>query len=249
MTNSIKLLLAIAAIASVGLAQPEPSKPLSFEAASVKPLKDPVGPKHFTVLPNRLDVKNMNLKFLIEDAYDIPDFQLSAQDIAISRHFDVLATTGTPVSRADMRVMLQNLLTERFHLATHWESRTEAIYRLVALPGRPKMKLAAEGYARPNSPTVDGGAVQLNGPMSMRQLAERLTSFAGKPVLDATGVEGYFIIKLTIASTDIIASDTPTNAPLLANALQEQLGLKLVSAKEAVKILVVDHADAVPTEN
>jgi uncharacterized protein (TIGR03435 family) len=100
----------------------------------------------------------------------------------------------------------------------------------------------------PNSPTVDGGAFQLNGPMSMRQLAERLTSFAGKPVLDATGVEGYFVIKLTFASTDI-DSDTPTNAPLLANALQEQLGLKLVSVKEPVKILVVDHADAAPTPN
>ena len=110
------------------------------------------------------------------------------------------------------------------------------------------MKLAAEGYAVPNSPTLDGGAFQLNGPMSMRQLAERLTSFAGKPVLDATGAEGYFVIKLTFASTDI-DSDTPTNAPLLANALQEQLGLKLVSVKEPVKILVVDHADAVPTPN
>ena len=249
MTNSIKLLFATAAIAAVGAAQPPPAPPLSFEAASVKPLKGPVGPMHFTVLPNRLDVKNMNLKFLIEDAYDIPDFQLSAPDIAINRHFDIIATTGAPVSRADMRVMLQNLLTERFHLATHWELRTEAIYRLVALPGRPKMKLAAEGYAMPNSPMVDGGAVQLNGPMSMRQLAQRLTSFAGKPVLDATGIEGYFVIKLTFASTDIIASDTPTNAPLLAAAVQGQLGLKLLSVREPVRILVVDHADAVPTAN
>jgi len=77
----------------------------------------------------------------------------------------------------------------------------------------------------------------------------RLTPWAGKPVLDATGIEGYFIIKLTFAATGIDASDASTNAPLLANALSEQLGLKLLSVREPVRILVVDHADAVPTAN
>ncbi len=249
MTNSIKLVVAAAGIVSVGAAQPPPAPPLAFEAASVKPLKSSEGPFHFNVLPNRLDVKNMNLRYLIEDAYDLPDFQLSAPDLTTNLHFDIIATTGAPASRADMRIMLQSLLIERFHLSTHWESRTEAIYRLMALPSGPKMKVAAEGYAGANSPTVDAGAVQLTGPMSMRQLAQRLTPWTGKPVLDATGIEGYFIIKLTFAATGIDASDTSTNAPLLASALPEQLGLRLLPVREPVKILVVDHADAVPTSN
>ena len=42
--------------------------------------------------------------------------------------------------------MLQRLLIERFHLATHWETRTEPVYRLVVLPGGPKMAVADEGY-------------------------------------------------------------------------------------------------------
>jgi uncharacterized protein (TIGR03435 family) len=37
--------------------------------------------------------------------------------------------------------------------------------------------------------------------------------------------------------------------PLLTKAVEEQLGLKLVSGKEAIKVLIVDHADAVPVAN
>jgi len=223
--------------------------PTSFEAASIKPLKNAEGPFHFTVLPNRLDVKNMSLGYLILQAYDLPDFKLSAPDSVFDHHFDIIATSGAPVSGPEMRIMLQNLLRERFHLATHWEDRTESVFRLVALPSGPRMKKVDQGYALPNSPLRDGNTMQLNGPMSMRQLAERLTRFAGKPVLDETKLEGYFIIALSFAPDDVDASKEGVIPPLFPKAIEEQLGLKLVAATEAVKIMVVDHADTAPVEN
>ena len=90
------------------------------------------------------------------------------------------ATSGAPVSKADMRVMLRNLLIERFHLATHWEEKTQAIFHLTVLSGGPKMKTADAGFAVPNSPMRDGNTMQLKGPMSMPQLAERLSAQAGR---------------------------------------------------------------------
>jgi uncharacterized protein (TIGR03435 family) len=133
-----------------------------------------------------------------------------------------------------MLVMLQNLLRERFHLATHWETRSEAAYRLVVLAGGPKMKTSEVGYAAPNSPLRDGSSMQLNGPMSMRQLSERLTGFLHKPVIDATGLDGYFTIALTFAPDDFDATkDASLPMPILPKAIEEQLGLKLVSGKEA----------------
>jgi uncharacterized protein (TIGR03435 family) len=45
------------------------------------------------------------------------------------------------------------------------------------------------------------------------------------------------------------AKDIGAPAPVLTKAVEEQLGLKLVPAREAVKILIVDHADAEPVEN
>jgi len=222
----------------------------AFEAASIRALKSSEGTFHFNVFPNRLDVKDMNLRFLIEEAYDLPDFQLSGPDSLGSRHFDIAATTGAPVSRAEMRILLRNLLIERFHLATHRDTRTESLYRLEALPGGPTMKASDVGYASPNSPTAGEDYFQLTGPMSLRQLAERLTRFAGKPVLDTTGIEGYFTVVLKFAREGLDATaGTLSTAPPLNEALQKQLGLKLVPAKEPVEILVVDHVDDVPVEN
>ena len=222
----------------------------SFDAASLTPLQSSVGPLHFTFLPNRLDVKNLSLGYLIERAYDVPDFALSGPEAVLRHHFDLLATSGAPASHAEMLVMLQNLLRERFHLATHWETRSEAAYRLVVLAGGPKMKTSEVGYAAPNSPLRDGSSMQLNGPMSMRQFSERLTGFLHKPVIDATGLDGYFTIALTFAPDDFDATkDASLPMPILPKAIEEQLGLKLVSGKEAIRCLIVDHADAVPTQN
>src|SRR5580698_6030420 len=148
--------------------------PAAFEAASVKALKDPFGPNHFTVLPNRLDVKNLSLGYLIQQAYDLPAFQISGPGEVLRHTYDVMATSGAPVSKAEMRVMLQNLPCERFHLATHWEEKTESVFRLVVLPGGLKMKKVDFGFPMANSPLLDGNSVQLNGPMSMRQLVERM---------------------------------------------------------------------------
>ncbi len=222
----------------------------SFDAASIRPLPSPDGPAHFNVYPNRLDVKNMNLRVLIEDAYALPDFELSGLESARSTHYDIAATTAAPVSRDQMRELLANLLAERFHLKTHWDPRIEPVFRLEKLPGALKMKASDVGYPLPNSPFRDGETIRLMGPMSMHQLADSLNRYAGKPVIDATNLEGYFTIALTFASEEINpGGNGGGTAPFLKNAIQEQLGLKLTPVQEQIKILVVDHADDKPTEN
>jgi uncharacterized protein (TIGR03435 family) len=125
---------------------------LSFEAASVKVSKTFDGvAMRFSVEPNRIDIQHMDLKFLIMQAYDLRDDQVTGPDSLFDRAYDIAATTSAPVSRATMRILLRNLLMERFHLTTHWQTRTSAIYRLVALPQGPKMKMS--------DPTVDKRAM------------------------------------------------------------------------------------------
>jgi len=225
-------------------------KPPSFDAASIRLRPVPDGPFHYNIYPNRLDALNLTLRFLICDAFDIPDFQLAGLDTSHPpHHLDLAATTSTSVSRSDMRLMLQNLLIERFHLATHWDTKMESVLRLEVMPGGPKMQTLEAGYPSPNSPMSDKGALHFTGPMSIRQLSESLTRFSGNPVLDATSLEGYFKIDLTFAPETPDPSAELSSAPLLVDAVREQLGLKLTPAKEAIKILVVDHADDVPVEN
>ena len=85
--------------------------------------------------------------------------------------------------------------------------------------------------------------------MPMPQLAERLSAQAGRPVLDATGLDGYFNIDLKFAPDDFDASKKGVIPALLPKALEEQLGLKLVPVREAIETLVVEHADSTLVEN
>jgi uncharacterized protein (TIGR03435 family) len=79
----------------------------------------------------------------------------------------------------------------------------------------------------------------------MKTLASILERPAGHPVVDKTGIAGNFEIKLRYAPPN----DSKSDLPDFFTALQEQLGLKLEPQKVPVEMLVIDHADKIPTEN
>ena len=74
----------------------------------------------------------------------------------------------------------------------------------------------------------------------MRQLAERIEGQMAVPVLDETGLTGQYDFKLNFALDD--------SGPSMTMAVQDQLGLKLESAKGPVRTLVIEHAEK-PTAN
>ena len=71
------------------------------------------------------------------------------------------------------------------------------------------------------------------------------------PVLDKTGLDGGYTYVLTFMplSAQAVVSASDSAPPDLFAAVQQQLGLKLEPAKGLVEILVVDHAERVPSEN
>jgi uncharacterized protein (TIGR03435 family) len=75
-----------------------------------------------------------------------------------------------------------------------------------------------------------------------------------RPVVDRTGLKGFYDFTLTFVP-DASGRIGPNGEPLasfegsnLAQALREQLGLKLENAKSSVQILIIDHAEK-PSEN
>lgn len=81
----------------------------------------------------------------------------------------------------------------------------------------------------------------------MEILANNLSGIMGRPVRDATGIDGLYDIDLNYA-TDV-QTEEPATYPDITAALEEQLGLRLQSEKAMFDIIVVDAANKVPVEN
>jgi uncharacterized protein (TIGR03435 family) len=75
----------------------------------------------------------------------------------------------------------------------------------------------------------------------MEALAAGLMRQADRPVVNMTGLAGNYEFTLTWTPDE-------TSAPLF-QALKQQLGLKLESRRLPINILVIDHANKIPTEN
>lgn len=145
--------------------------PLVFEAASVKPSPGPPnallsmrgGPG--TPDPGRLDYRNAALKLVIQIAYDVEPDQVSGPAWLSSARFDIQATLPQGATKQQFREMLQNLLTERFHLAFHREKKDFSVYELQIAKSGPKLRRPEpnDDAAPSSSGGRGGGAVDKEG--------------------------------------------------------------------------------------
>ena len=172
--------------------------------------------------------------------------------------------TGSRSEDDDARLMLKNLLIERFQMKTHVENRLQDAYTLVAR--KPKMARAEPGR-RPGC----GNAKNLaHDPRDANPLVSRVIScqnvtmaqFAAllhpialdyivdQEVEDATGLSGRYDFTLSFSSRRLLGeSADPGGAISLAEAISSQLGLKLEMRKRALPIVVIDHMEETPIEN
>jgi uncharacterized protein (TIGR03435 family) len=74
----------------------------------------------------------------------------------------------------------------------------------------------------------------------MRMLASVLTQYVGRPVVDRTGLTGNYDYKLKYAD-DPDPEATVSEGASIFTALQEQLGLKLESARVPIDTIVVER--------
>jgi uncharacterized protein (TIGR03435 family) len=189
------------------------------------------------------------------DKYDI-DARIDEADMAAWQN---------PAAQKEMlHKMMQSLLAERCKLAAHREMREKPVYALVTEKNGPKFEEAksVESEAiRAKHPDVGavpggGGMVRFGGDGSMdlygapmATLAVLLSNKAGRPVVDKTGLTGRYDIKLEMPQPGPSAADgTQDPGASIFTVVQEQLGLRLESAKEPVETLVIDHVER-PAEN
>ena len=112
MKNRIVLLLTLAygSVYAQTHIQPE------FEVASIKPSKPLPGKAIVggpgTSDPGQITYHDRSLTELIYIAYDIKSYQASLPSWMDNQHFDIVARVPAGATKADVRVMLRNLLVE-----------------------------------------------------------------------------------------------------------------------------------------
>jgi uncharacterized protein (TIGR03435 family) len=236
-----------------------------FEVASIRPADSGATRIHGgpgSSDPGLATFENVDLFSLATMAYGIKRHQLSAPDWMSTARFNITARVPAGATTDDYRLMLQGLLADRFKLALHYEQKEMQISELVVAKNGPKLKESAPGATGPpedglQPPSHTGlppgfhGAVNLVlAKASIDKLAALLSGLFEQPVIDRTGLTGRYDITLhALAGSNPPNADTADAPPPIIDALQEQLGLKLVLKKSVVDVLVVDHIEKTPTEN
>jgi uncharacterized protein (TIGR03435 family) len=249
-----------------------PATAPAFEVASVKPAPPPTPGMIKMQMggdPGMIDYKNVSLKSVIARAYEVKEFQVSGPDWLDTERFDILAKTPPHTPKEQIPVMLRGLLAERFNLTTHPEQKVMPVYAMVVAKNGFKLKPVEDTPDGRVRMTMGPKGRQMSGPTTLAALAGTLSQMIDRPVVDQTGIDGTYDVDLEWvpderegggmmakmkgmaeqASGDPHGDPSGPNGLSLFGALEEKLGLKLEARKSPVAILVVDHAERVPTGN
>lgn len=220
-----KMALAMTSACCMTYGQAGDARPV-FEVASIKPSQGlgMAGPRGGagTSDPVRWTCTNWDLWNILQAAYGIRTYQLAAPSWLHDTKFDISAKVPLGATREQFRLMLQNLLEDRFKLAVHRDKKEMSIYELVVAiggsklkevvgelppgapgqPGPPKTALDQDGF-----PIVPGGTglVEVDGKARLQfrrqtkdNIAYMLFAQVGRPVVDATGLTGkYYALTLS----------------------------------------------------
>jgi uncharacterized protein (TIGR03435 family) len=222
------------------LAQERPS----FEVASVRAHTTADLQFSFDITDSgRLTMRNMTIWNLARQAYGWRESQMTGGPAWIKTDgFDVVAQAAhagqdAHVERSSVLAMLQVLMEDRFRFRWHEQIRETAGYVLRVATGGPRLAPAKEGRDRLQRGNLSASR------MNLESLCQILEFDLAKPVVDQTGLTGSFAIELQWARENLSPAQEPdTSKPSLFTAVQEQLGLRLESAKLPWKVFLIDDA-------
>jgi uncharacterized protein (TIGR03435 family) len=232
----------------------------AFEVASIKlhVQGHPPFQPGISVSGNRVVVNALTLRGLVKEAYNVEYFQIMggpkwADDYTAAYDIAAVAPSDTPPAKDQIHKMLQALLAARFQLELRHETRDLPVYEKVIAKRGPKLKESAADAVFANRQGGPGQSIHMTAVHNaMAQLANIISVYAGRPVLDKTGLTKTYDFTMDFTSEGPRGPAAPPSAdqasPSIFTALEEQLGLKLEPQKRPTEILIIDRAER-PSEN
>jgi len=216
---------------------------------------------------------NESVRRLITRVYPVtPADIIGLPEWVSQERYDIVAVAAlrrTPTD-ADRRAMTLSMLRERFNFAAHYESREEDSWDLMRARSDgslgPRLKPSAvdcEALAEENAAATAKGSKAdrptcglrtagkiIDGDTTIANLAFILRPMAGRQIVDKTGLNGYYRVTLEFDRLGALGRGRGIAADSLSifTAVQEQLGLRLVSSRTTGQVLIVDRLER-PTSN
>lgn len=251
----MKYLVALALLVTPILAQTG-----GFDVVSIKP-SDPLSEsQRIGISPGgSFEAIGVRLSDLIQQAYNIRPFQLlGASGWMETDRYEIHTKDEKPgpsepeiakmseeqrnAVRDQFLAKVQALLTDRFQLKVHRETREMPVYILNVAKGGSKLQTLPDdgkpGSGLSSRRTDDGKREVIGQKLTAAGLARFLSGQIGRSIIDQSGLTGKYDFRL------VWAPDMgDTTGPSLFTALQDQLGLKLDSSKAPVEVVVIDSVE------
>jgi len=279
--------LLVAASTLFGQAKP------AFEVASIRPSADQVTGVRvgFQATGSQVRVTAMSIKDYVGIAYGTRPQQIEGPDWIGSQRFDVVATIPDGVPASQVPAMLRTLLEDRFQMKVHRESKDLPVYVLGVSKAGARL---TESKPDPNTPAEPAGTVNVSGGgnstgvgvdigggrsfavadnqvqirgMTMRDVAEVLTRFVDRVVVDQTGLTKTYDVTLELTPDEFnairIRSRVNAGVPLPPQAMRlldnaspdalsaplSKFGITFEAKKAPLDVVVIDSVLKTPTEN
>jgi uncharacterized protein (TIGR03435 family) len=221
-----------------------------FDAVAIKRAESGLLYPALDIDPGYLTAKAASLHFLILQAFGIEEFQLTGTAGWMkSDLYSIYAAAGRRVSSPEMMAMLRNMLSSRFHLIFHRETRELPVYALTVDVKGAKLEPLTEAptVSQLQSKLLGGHLITRSVGSSIQELVHYLNSRTGAaavglPVVDHTGLQGLYRIRLTF---EAIPNPEGNGGRLDIDyfaALPRELGLRLKRTRAPINLVVVDGA-------
>ena len=284
MKSQLTRTLVVAVLALTTITAVRAQSAQKFDVASVRRVEVPSHPMGVPVFdtvggvgtssPGRITYRATWLTALIAEAYDVQSGDITGPAWLSTTRYDITANIPPGATKDDFKLMLADLLRERFRLTFHMGTKIHPVYALRVGKGGPRItptrRTGDATVSSGGSMTVDaqgctilpperkgavgraipGGMCWTAQDVTMADLARMLSQPAGRRVVDETGLTGRYDYTIRLQwmsrTPDPGALDT---LPGVFTAVEEQLGLKLESSTSSFPELIIDSIEREPTEN
>lgn len=241
----------------------------AFDVASVRTLPAATGlPAGFAMNPRRAGDRvtwTTSVYDLTLYAFNLPAWRVSG--IQRDAFITIAANVAADATPDDIRLMLRQILIDRFKLVTHTRTERRAGYQLrIGRNGSKNLQAAKAGGPVPPMPSymagkppgpfegfiftgAEEGCCAMTGRgVPMSKLAAELSAQIEEFVIDETGLMGNYYFGFKFRRHNHNDSDA-VDAPVIFDAIEDELGLTMNKTTGPVEFLVVDAFEKVPTEN